>query len=231
MSNVQRYAEFISEQIYHDINELFSSKDKGYSYKKDVKPSDLSGEHFYHIDLPDNTQPAEVHISHIPVYDYDHPKTPAQTGMVGFTMPAHGYGISPEAKKTYHKTFNDKVDKGHDHFDAHHSAVTQVDLRHGPDQAEKAIKSWGSDAVVRSHNSASAHHNYGIMASVSKILHDHGKSNPDIHHFMFSSSGDHPSRERLYKAIAKKHGGETHTDVNDESFYTIPNPYHKEEAK
>jgi hypothetical protein len=221
MNNVQLYAEFISEQLYNDINELFSDKDKGYSYKKDIKDDDDPGEHFYHIDLPDNTRHAEVHVSHIRGH---------HAAMVGFTAPGVGYGISPEAKKTYHQAYNRDISHGHDPFDAHHTAVTAVDLKHGPDESKKAAQAWGSDTVMRS--GRNSHHNYGILSTVSKILNAHAKENPHIQTFMFSSSGDHPSRERLYHAIAKKHNGVTHIDnATGEKWHDIPNPHYNPNAK
>jgi hypothetical protein len=216
MNKVELYASFISDQVA--LNEMFGGRDRGYPYKKDIESTDPYGGHFYDIDLHDNTIPARVDIQHM------HNKK----AMVGFEMPSDGYGISPEAKKTYHKTFDEQIAKGAKYHIAHNEAVEKVAARHGNDDAQKAFMAWGGTSATRV--SGAAHHNYGMIATVSKILHDHGKAHPNIKAFTFASSGDHKSRDSLYHAIIKKEGGTREIDpVYGDYNYTIPNPHYKGE--
>lgn len=232
MNRIELYASFISDQI--DLDEVFGGSDRGYPYINDTRPTDHHTQHFYNIKLPDNTQDAIVDILHhkksLNVFGKDSPTT----ATVGFTMPRVGYGLSPEAKETYDKTFDDHVAKGKDHYDAHGEAVRAVDKAHGEDEADKADAGFtGGSTITRAYNSA--HHNYRIFSTISKIMNEHGKNHPDIKHFTFSSSGDHKSRGELYHLLAKKHGGEAHINDNQysssygEKYYTIPNPHYKGE--
>jgi len=226
MNKVELYASFISDQVA--LNEVFGGHDVGYSYVNDTRPTGIPNHHYYNIKLPDNAQDATVEIYHHKKID-----SPA-TATVGFTMPRVGYGLSPEAKKTYDKTFDDHVAKGNDHYDAHGEAVRAVDKAHGEDEADKADNGFtGGNTSTRAYNSS--RHNYRIFSTISKIMNEHGKNHPEIKHFAFSSSGDFKSRGDLYHLLAKKNGGEVHIDHNQyspsygEKYYTIPNPHYKGE--
>ena len=217
MNRIDLYAAFISEQVYMD--EIFGDRDRGYPYhKRDFKQT-RDSDHEYEVDLPDNALPATVSI---------YRSSATKMGIVNFDMPTDGYGISPEAKQTYKTVYQHHINQGKAHqrdaFDAHKHAVAAVGSSHGQEEAEKADKSWDVSYMA---GMGSKHHAYRMMATVGKILHEHGKNNPQIKHFKFQSSGDKDSRDKLYHAIAKKHGGEKHYDENeDEHFYTIPNPHY-----
>ena len=218
MNRIDLYAAFISEQVYMD--EVIGGSDKGYPYVKDEHLSYPNDVHFYDIHLPDNILSSRVDIQHQPI---------GQAATVGFTMPKGGYGISPEAKKTYTKEFNRHVNNGSDHYDAHSMAANKVGLLHGREDSRKADEAWHSgETDVRDSTTNTAHHAYHVMSTISKILHEHGKSNPHIKEYHFSSSGDHDSREKLYHAIAKRHGGTRRDYPFHEGmyYYSIPNPHH-----
>lgn len=213
MNRIDLYAAFISEQVYMD--EVIGGSDKGFSYhKRDLDQTRDTADHEYEVDLPDNARPATVSISHM--------ENSKKAG-VHFDMPSMGYGISPEAKKTYKKVYAHHIEKEYP-LTAHKHAVAAVGSSHGQEEAEKADKSW-EDSLMAS--DFASHHAHRMLSTVGKILHEHGKNNPHIHAFTFIASGDKESRGTLYDAITKKYGGEKHYDKKDaEYYYTIPNPHH-----
>jgi len=215
MNKVELYAFFISEQVYMD--EVFGGRDKGYPYKK-INDQNNYG-YKYHIDLHDNVRPADVSIMH-----------GLNNAHVAFSMPSAGYGISPEAKKTYHEVYDKHLSKSEDKLDAHIAATEAVLHKHSAGDAKLASDAMQSKSTITRPNN-SAHHNYGIFSTMKKIMNEHGKNHPEVKQFMYSSSGDSrgkDSRGHFYDRLAKMHGGKTNVDSDGDVDYTIPNPHYKE---
>ncbi len=227
------------------INEMFSGGDRGYPFEK--KPPEEhhsihSIVHDYDVKLPDNVHDSGVRIIHEHKKRMGRARDYAGTAHVSFTMPASGYGMTPEAKETYHNAYNDHIKNSRpigtrrdDHItaradygterDAHNVATAAVLKKHGAADAKLAddARSHGS-TMYRSNESN--HHNFSMFATVKKIMDAHGKAHPEIKHFGFSSVHDDPSRDRLYDNLTRMHGGTTHLDFTGERQYLIPNPHY-----
>jgi hypothetical protein len=199
---ITTFKEFISEQ--EALNEMFGGRDKGYPYKDLGPDEEYKEDHKYAFDIPDNAGKGKVEIT----------AHEDGTHHVNFTVPSKGYGLSPEAKKTYDKEYDKQISLGNkafeEHFGAHLSAVKQVYAKHGKDEGQRARDSFSS-SVKRGEDPFAAKHNYAIMSTVGKILRDHAKNHPEVSHYRFSSSGDVDSRDDLYDFITKKEGGTTET--------------------
>ncbi len=224
------------------INEIFSGGDRGFPFEKKPPEEYYSFVHDYDVKLPDNARPAEVRLIHQHKKRMGRAADYAGTAHVSFTMPASGYGMSPEAIETYHNAYNDHIKNSRpigtrrdDHItaradygterDAHNVATAAVLKKHGAADAKLAATARGDGSTMyRSDNSA--HHNYGILSTVKKIMDAHGQKHPEIKHFEFSAVDDGPSRDRLYGVLAQKHGGTTHLDSTGETKYRIPNPHY-----
>ena len=214
MNRIDLYASFISEQVYMD--EIFGDRDRGYPYEMENPKNNYN--YKYHIDLHDNVHPAGVSIMH-----------GSSTAHVAFSMPRDGYGISPEAKKTYHKVYNEHLNNNKSNTEAHIAATQAVLNKHSAADAKLANDAMlGGPTITRPNTSK--HHNYGIFSTMKKIMNDHGKNHPDVKQFMITSSGDVENRDRMYGILAKKHGGKTNVDSDGDVDYTIPNPHHKKET-
>jgi len=198
MNKIDLYASFISDQVY--LDEMFGGRDKGYPYKDLGPDEEYKEDHHYAFDIPDNAGKGKVKIT----------AEGDGTHHVNFTVPSKGYGLSPEAKKTYDKEYDKQISLGNEHFDAHLSAVKQVYAKHGEDEGQKARDSFSS-SVNRGEDPLASKHNYAIMSTVGKILRDHAKNHPEVSHYRFSSSGDVNSRDDLYDFITQKEGGTTET--------------------
>jgi hypothetical protein len=213
MNRIDLYAAFISEQVYMD--EMFGGKDRGYPYKDLGPDEEYKDDHNYAFDLPDNAGKGKVQIT----------AHEDGTHHVNFTVPSKGYGLSPEAKKTYDKEYDKQISLGNEHFGAHLSAVKQVYAKHGKDEGQRARDSFSS-SVKRGEDPFAAKHNYAIMSTVGKILRDHAKNHSEVSHYRFSSSGDVDSRDPLYAFITKREGGTTENKSsygkNTYKEYTIP---------
>ena len=213
MNKVELYASFISDQVA--LNEMFGGRDKGYPYKeKPIKSKDTYG---YNIDLPDNVSSAGVGIMH-----------GFNTAHVAFSMPKAGYGISPEAKKTYHEVYDQHLSQHGDKTDAHIAATEAVLHKHSAADAKLANDALHSGSTITRPNNSS-HHNYSIFSTMKKIMDEHGKKHPNMKQFMYTSSDDSDNRGRLYSHFAQKNGGTTNFDSDGDVNYTIPNPHYKGE--
>ena len=140
---------------------------------------------------------------------------------VSFTMPKFGYNIKPEEKETYDAAV--KSHKGEPDEEFHSGyGISAVRDKHGTEAMERVAKASGSFQTFRGNGGEAKHHTFGMFATVKKIIHEHGKSNPHIRAFTFSSSTSSPSRLKLYSKIAQRHGGE-----GSGGQYEIPNPHYK----
>lgn len=215
MSNVERYANFISEQTY--IDEIFGDKDKPYSYVRDENHK-LEG-HRYEVKLPGELHPGVVHVDSFAI-------TPHRAH-VSFSMPTRGRlsSIPDEVHKTYNDAYqrskkeNPEIDQytaqPHEHH--HENALAKVREKHG----YEAYEQYSHPGYTHDLHSDHAHHAMKMLSTVVHIMKEHAKKHPEVKQFVFTANKYEGSRKKLYDKISDRFGGKSEIS-GAYAKYTLP---------